>query len=380
MAILILIASPGSTERQSSADHREALRKGVPCLQCHQEYYGLFQQPMTVRSAEKAFVRNTLGELDPGFFRKNCRSCHVDSCRDCHRIQGGEVLNPDSRTCLECHRGYFVGPEYLGLAPREDSVRYQRGPELQGRHYLKMVPDVHAESGMQCGDCHSMQSLARGETSSAQCRDCHDPDPKVREHSIQGHMESLECYACHSAWCAQEYGTFYLRLQNATVRRYFHLRPWGSKEYEKSAYLKQQGPPPLALNSEGRVSPVRPQFIAYYTHGARNGTAVVENSLLAARWKTLFPHTVRRATVMCDNCHHNPKRFLLQEPEDRIRLPDRDGLKQGSFWDRRGQSVTNGSFFPKQRYRDMSEPNMHFIRKYVDKWNDFAPDEESSSD
>lgn len=335
---------------------------------------------MTVRSAEKAFVRSTIGRLDPGFFRKNCRSCHVDSCRDCHDVEDGHIHAPDSRTCLKCHKGYFTGPEFLGLAPREDSPRYQRGPTLQGRHYLKMTPDVHAEAGMQCPDCHSMQSLARGETSSKTCRDCHTPDPSIREHSIEDHLRKLECYACHSAWSAQEYGTFYLRLENATVRRYFRLRPWGSKEYEKSAYLKKQDTPPLALNAEGRVSPARPQFIAYYTHCDQNGTPIVENRLLAARWKTLFPHTVRRATVMCDRCHDNPERFLLQRPEDRIYRLRKDGMKLRSFWDRRGQTVSNGSFFPEERYRAMSEPDMTFIRTYVDKWNEFAPDAGSSSD
>ncbi len=61
------------------------------------------------------------------------------------------------RVCFTCHKGYFVGTDYYGMAPREDSLRYQRGEVAYGETYLKMTPDVHAEKGyeMRCLPFHA---------------------------------------------------------------------------------------------------------------------------------------------------------------------------------------------------------------------------------
>ncbi|MBE0598216.1 MAG: cytochrome C, partial [Desulfuromonadales bacterium] len=106
-----------------------------------------------------------------------------------------------------------------------------------------------------------MASLAgRGEVRG--CADCHQPDPQVLEHRIGAHLEKLECYACHSAWGAQEYGTFFLRLGENPLAEVFRVRREPGSEYLRSAYLKRQDAPPLGRNAAGRVSPIRPQFIA----------------------------------------------------------------------------------------------------------------------
>ena len=72
------------------------------------------------------------------------------------------VAKATDQSCLVCHKGYFVGTDYYGMAPREDSLRYQRGKTAYGETYLKMAPDVHAEAGLTCGACHSMKSLTAG--------------------------------------------------------------------------------------------------------------------------------------------------------------------------------------------------------------------------
>ncbi|MEI6208931.1 MAG: hypothetical protein WCP20_19310 [Desulfuromonadales bacterium] len=63
---------------------------------------------------------------------------------------------------------------------------------------------------------------------------------KPVEHRISAHLERLECYACHSAWAPQEYGTFYLRFRDSTLKEDFDLKPGASPEYLRSAYLKKQ--------------------------------------------------------------------------------------------------------------------------------------------
>lgn len=348
------------------------------CTTCHRGYERMAAHVMATRSGEMGFVQRTYGRHDPAFFPKNCGGCHVRSCLDCHGGSGHRIMRPDVRACLSCHRGYFTGADYAGRAPREEHERYQRGPEFQDEPFLKMLPDVHYEKGMYCSACHDMASFLAGKKSAKGCRDCHKPSRKVQEHRIAAHMERLECFACHAAWAPQEYGTFYLRFTDSPGRNLFRLRN-NAGDYVKGVYLRKQDAPPLGVNGRGLVSPVRPQFIAYYTQVRNDRPEGAENRLLAAEWRAFFPHTVRRGTVMCDACHDNRRRFLLETPEERIYRPGADGLSLGSFWDRRGQQVVNGSFLEADRYRNMAARTPAYTKGYVEKWKSFVNRVDSSS-
>ncbi len=362
----------------------EDLHKGqalMACLECHGEHAGVLQGPMASRESEKAFVADSWGRHDGHFYEKNCAGCHVGGCLDCHGGRGHEVVLPQKADCHSCHRGYHVGADYYGMAPREDSLRYQRGERYDGRTFLQMRPDVHAEAGLACGDCHTMASLAAGEKTARHCIDCHTPDPpQVVEHRIEAHMDKLECYACHSAWAPQEYGTFFVRLRDSTVGEYFALQREGvADDYVRSAYLRRQDPPPLGLNAAGRISPIRPQFIAFFTDIVNDRAEGEENRLLAAQWKAFFPHTVRRGTVMCDGCHGNSGRFLLEAEEARIYELERDGLSLESFWRQDGQSVVNGEFVGPERFEKMNRRSPAFLKAYIEKWKELAGRADASS-
>ncbi|MFZ0483793.1 MAG: selenite/tellurite reduction operon c-type cytochrome ExtM [Desulfobacterales bacterium] len=331
-------------------------------------YNVIFDQMMSTRSTEKAFVQKTLGKEDPEFFHKNCESCHVKSCDDCHKRDGDVLIRPTSSQCLDCHKGYFTGWEYYGRAPREDNLRYQRGKTVEGETFLKMLPDIHARAGMECGDCHSMKSLMAGKKSSKTCVDCHKADPAVIEHRIDAHKKNLECYACHSAWASQEYGTFFVRFKDSSNKQYFRLRPWGNENYIKSGFIKKQDSPPLGINQRGKISPIRPQFIVYFTDIENNKPVGEENRLLAARWKAFFPHTIARGTVMCDGCHNNAERFLLEKEEDRMYRLQKNGMTLTSFWSQKGQTVGNGSFISPERFKKMTSKPPEFKNAYVKKW------------
>ena len=322
---------------------------------------------MAMREREKQFVARTYGTADPLFFQKNCSSCHVTGCTDCHGRSGHRLARPGPRDCFTCHRGYFTGMEYFGMAPREDNLRYQRGETAYRETFLKMLPDVHAEAGLSCGACHSMASLAAGERSSKRCTDCHRIDRRIAEHAITAHLERMECYACHSAWAAQEYGTFFLRFSDSPSQEDYWLKINGG-DYVRSAYLKKQDAPPLGINGKGLVSPIRPEFIAFFTDISKDRPVGRENRLLEARWKAFFPHTIRRGTVMCDGCHDNPRRFILERPDQRIYRLEEDGLALASFWDRTGQQVANGDFMPLSRYRAMTVKSPAYLQAYVRKW------------
>lgn len=336
----------------------------VTCLSCHPSAAGVLTGPMATRAAEKAFAQRAFGAEGERFFAQSCSGCHVAGCDDCHGAAPHSGARLANEACTRCHRGYFVGWDYLGRAPREDHQRYQRGPVADGEHYLKMLPDVHAERRLTCADCHTMRSLQAGKRAAKTCRDCHpSPSREVPEHSFGAHLEKMECEACHAAWAAQEYGTFLVRPRTPEQEEAFAplpaLGPW-----RKSAYLKRQDPPPLGLNARGKVAPIRPQFVLFATDPSRG----LENRLLAAEWKPFVPHTIRRGSVTCSGCHDSPRRFLLEPDAERLYELEKDGLPLRSFWSRDRQTVVGGAFLPEDRHEAMNRKTPEYVRQYLRQW------------
>jgi hypothetical protein len=362
----VLVCAACHQQGGSGSDPAAQVNRAVGCAGCHRGHERIFDHAMSQRSGEQQFVQRSFARMDSGFWEKNCTGCHMRGCLDCHA--GNGLAKPTVAACQRCHSGYYTGWDYSGRAPREDNMRYQRGIAINGETFLKMLPDVHYRVGMTCGACHSMTSLAEGRKSSKVCRDCHQPDLNIIEHRISAHLERLECYACHSAWGAQEYGTFFLRFRERSIMAEFDLKPGPSAEYLRSAYLKKQDAPPLGLNAFGKISPIRPMFLAYYTDimSARNNGP--ENVRLAAEWRAWFPHTVQRGSVTCEGCHDNPRRFLLEPESQRIYATEKDGLGLASFWLQQGQRVSNGSFVDAGRYRRLSSKTPAYKRAEVEKW------------
>lgn len=352
--------------------------RAVGCVACHRGHERIFCHAMAIRSSEKRFVERSYARVDSGFWEKNCDSCHILSCLDCHGT-GHAIRKPGISACQSCHKGYYTGWDYSGRAPREDNMRYQRGIAVNGETFLKMLPDVHYTAGMTCNACHTMASLAKGQKCAKGCRECHTPSMKPVEHRIRAHLEKLECYACHSAWAPQEYGTFFLRFRDQQMKEDFDLKPGPSAEYLRSAYLKSQDEPPLGLNSRGMVSPLRPMFIAYYTDiiSARNSGP--ENVLLAAEWRAWFPHTIQRGSVTCEGCHDAPRRFLLEKAEQGIYQLRRDNMNLDSFWSQAGQTMVNGRFMPADRYQRMAAKSPAYRKAYIKKWQTLLNRVETSS-
>lgn len=360
----------------SASDPASREGRAAGCTPCHAGYERIFDHAMGQRLGEQQFVERSFARVDADFWQKNCSSCHLKGCLDCH---GNGLKRPDIATCQRCHSGYYTGWDYSGRAPREDNMRYQRGIVVNGETFLKMLPDVHYRAGMSCAACHSMASLAAGRKSSKGCRDCHTPNLNIPEHRIAAHLQRMECYACHSAWAAQEYGTFFLRFRDQRLKEEFDLKAGPSAEYLRSAYLKKQDAPPLGINAAGRVSPIRPQFIAYYTDIMRARNSGPENTLLAAEWRAYFPHTVQRGTVTCEGCHESPARFLFEPDSQRIYSLEQDGMGLSSFWQQKGQRVSNGSFMDKERYQRMNSKSVTYTRASVAKWKNILKHVEPSS-
>ena len=321
---------------------------------------------MATRAGERAFAARAFGAHGERFFAHSCTGCHVSTCADCHGpAPHAAGARPGTEACLRCHRGYFVGWEYLGRAPREDHARYQRGPEANGERYLKMLPDVHAERGMTCADCHTMRSLQEGRKAAKTCAECHPAVSRaVPEHAIAAHLERMECAACHSAWAAQEYGTFLVRGGTPEQQEVFDaaLPRWG--EWRKSAYLKRQDAPPLGLNERGKVSPIRPQFVLFASDPRRGSRTACWPPSGAPSSRTrcaAAPSPAPAAT-------RTRARFLLEKDEDRHYLLERDGLSLRSFWSQQGQTVVNGAFLDRARHDHMNVKTPEYVRQYLRQW------------
>ena len=148
-ACWLLAASAGLAAPPESAPGQPGdPRNGGDCLACHPAARPALAGPMSTRDAERRFVCRAFGhEEGDRFFARSCGGCHVSSCRDCHGDAPHLAGKPADEACLRCHRGYFVGGDYHGRAPREDHARYRRGPTAGGEPFLKMLPDVHREIG-----------------------------------------------------------------------------------------------------------------------------------------------------------------------------------------------------------------------------------------
>ncbi|MBZ0090241.1 MAG: cytochrome c3 family protein, partial [Thermoanaerobaculia bacterium] len=236
-----------------------------------------------------------------------------------------------------------------------------------GEPYLRMLPDVHHERGLRCADCHPMTSLHGTGNGARGCIECHpSPSREVPEHAIGEHLDKLACVACHAAWAAQEYGTFLVRPDGPEAEAAFAPLPsWGS--WKKSAHLKRQDAPPLGLDGNGNVTPIRPRLLLFATDVSRGW----ENRLLAAEWRPTSPHTVRRGSVACGGCHGNLRRFLLEPDDERLFPLELDGLALRSYWNAQGQSVAGGAFFPLDRYQAMDMKSPTAVREVLRQWQNF---------
>lgn len=345
--------------KESTASFAEG---ATECLQCHSEYSGVMQSHMVTRKNEKTFVQNMFGKIDPGFYGKNCGGCHVNSCLDCH-----ETGRPTTDTCLKCHNGGNIGADYAGLGIREDHVRYSRGKTIDtkgvndGEHYMKMLPDIHFQKGITCGECHSMASLA-GKEAAKDCLSCHKYSQKVIDHSIKGHS-NVTCVACHAAWSPNEYGTFYIRLVNSESKEYYRWVKQLSEEYVKSSFMRLNSSPALAKNKDSLYTPVRPRVV-YFTDVLNDQLNGRENRMLSDRWELFTPHTVRRETPTCDKCHNDRRKYLLETDEERYLLPEKDGLNIKSFLSSRYFTLQGGAFVTEEEFMKLSAKTPEYIKNY----------------
>ncbi len=146
---------------------------------------------------------------------------------------------------------------------------------------------------------------------------------------IPKHMESLECYACHSTWAAQYYGYKYVidytqpsidwlesaekTASDGTTADYNnkHVMQKGSPTYGDYSHVRWENPP-LGINGEGRVSPLVGVIQTVSTVIGPDGKTIIHNHVAktaegynAMELAPLNPHTTSMASRECSDCHGN---------------------------------------------------------------------------
>jgi hypothetical protein len=168
-----------------------------------------------------------------------------------------------------------------------------------------------------------------------------ETEAKVAMDNVRPHIEKSECYSCHSSWAPQCYGC-HVKIDYSEDKKTFdwvaagnrhrqseHAADAGEDNYdtyipgkvqETRSYLRWESPP-LAVNGEGRVTPVMPGCQVSATVIGQDGKTIVKNHIFRTSPQTegsgpegqlgidmspVQPHTVGEARS-CESCHLSDK-------------------------------------------------------------------------
>jgi hypothetical protein len=159
--------------------------------------------------------------------------------------------------------------------------------------------------------------------------------------NVKGHMDNLECYACHATWAPQCYGCHIkidysggkknidwlaaghahdLHGTTADMRKSLKSYLIDGKVTETRSYLRYEDPP-LSINGEGRVSPTVPGCQTTITVIGPEGDKLLENHIFkvpnvegagdegqnAIDMSPIQPHTIQKESRSCESCHTDKK-------------------------------------------------------------------------
>lgn len=222
-----------------------------------------------------------------------------------------------------------------------------------------MLPDVHFEKGLKCLSCHNMKSFSYGEKYSKDCNNCHRKISNIMEHNIKAHKTKILCSGCHSAWSQNELGTYYIKIEDMRKKDDYNSIINISRDYRKTSYIKNNFETFLGINEEGKYATIRPYFISFFSKVADK----VSTYFVSADWRVKYSHTIRRETILCQQCHENSKKFILMENDLDIFDLGKDGIPLESFYNSKGNKILNGKFVDKGIWEKISS-NGEDYRKY----------------
>ena len=368
--------------RKVTVTHRGVRYSGIPvetCTTCHDrgKRIGVSFQGLMESAYGSPFGAG--GSSQPKLHTKRYLAMHQDIhyqkgmlCMDCHSsidVHGdgflfGANLAQVEIECADCHgtptrfpwelplgfgdelggaaqpqkaRGSATGlPKYLKQGthyPAEDgyllSARGNPYPNVVRRGQQVVV---HTAGGKDLLIDPLKLKLQRGRLSKT---------AQVAMVAAKRHIETMECYACHSSWAPQCYGCHVKidyskgkssfdwvaagRLRSEPARRAesreagYPTRMPGAVEEQRS-YMRWEDPM-LVVNGEGRVSPGMPGCQVSVTVIGKDGEPIIKNKIfrtpahsegggakgqLSLDISPVMPHTTGKARS-CESCHNSAK-------------------------------------------------------------------------
>jgi len=360
--------------RDSFSSHR--ITTAVPtgqCLRCHNgnragaDYVGLFERDHSLSYNFEARDPEVLPHLQKHSYHYLLPDVHHERgmhCIDCHPVEElmgeGKIHSQAQQQvgvrCIDCH-GLPGNPPKTRRVAASDA-RALRAAKANGNYELQPGWKVITTSGGHLltntrekdgsflltskidGKVHRIPVLGR-EKSGVQ----------PLNHRIPGHLDKMECTACHAAWTFQDMG--------------LHLARQDWPDYEPWAMLTRQGDPQafnvlesniakprtrwsppksfdwlsglsrngiwlsgyslrrwegrvLGINFRGLVSALRPQYQYWLSWVDSEGQVVLDSIIpetadgrKALAWNPYAPHTTRTSTADCWDCHGNPRALGL---------------------------------------------------------------------
>ena len=355
---------------------------GIPvetCTTCHDRgkrigvsYQGLmessYKTPYAKGGAGQAALhsKHYLAMKEDIHYQKGmlCQDCHTSSDIHGDGFLTGSTLGQVEIECTDCHgttRAYpwelplGFGDEF-GKAPRKGAPR---GVSRTLPDYLRLYASRPAREGyLLTARGNPMPRVVR-EGAHVVVRTAGGKDLKLKPlkmlkekkklktegllamDGVAAHTDKLECYACHATWAPQYYGC-HVKVDYSASKRSFdwvaagrlhgdkkHAADANEKNYntyvpgeveEGRSYLRWEEPA-LAMNGEGRVSPVIPGCQTSVTVIGPKGKDLLRNHIFRSPPKSegagakgqlvtdispVNPHTSGKPRT-CASCHQSAK-------------------------------------------------------------------------
>ncbi|MEN6438053.1 MAG: hypothetical protein ABFD97_05680 [Syntrophobacter sp.] len=363
---------PGA--RGMPSPHR--LTTAVPttqCLQCHNgnrvgaDYAGLFERDHSLFYNFEAsdpeiaphLMKHSYHYLLPDIHQE--RGMHCIDCHPVEELMGEGRIHSQAQEqvgvrCQDCH-GLPGKPPRTRRVEASDS-RALRAAKANGRYGLQVGSNVIVTSGghlltntVEKAGNFLLASKVDGKVHKIPVLGRELPGKEPLNHRIPGHMDKMECTACHAAWTYQDMGLHLVRQDSPDYEPWTWLTRQGdpqAREILETNLFKrrEQWSPPssrdwltgfskigvwlggysmrrwegrvLGLNSRGRVSAMRPHYQYWLSWVDTRGQAVLDSVIpqtgdgrQAVAWNPYAPHTVRPQTVDCWDCHGNTRALGL---------------------------------------------------------------------
>lgn len=356
---------------------------GIPvetCTTCHDrgKRIGTSFQGLMETAYSSPFMGD--GEKQPKLHSKNYLHLHADIhkdkgmlCQDCHTsgdvhsdgTLSGSTLAPVEIECQDCHGTPQKYPWELPLGYSDEisgnvpKMGEARGVTKELLEYLKKGTVYEPKDGYLISTRgNPIPNLVKDEnrvivhTAGGKDIELEPLKKKLEEKTlsieaqiamvnVQGHIDKMECYTCHSTWAPQCYGCHieidyskemkhpdWVAMGNdhdesgltADARGEYNKHLIDGVVTEQRSFLRWENPP-LVVNGENRISPGVPGCQTSLTVIGKDGNSLLTNHIfkipnvegrgddgqLGIDISPIQPHTTTKEARTCESCHTNPQ-------------------------------------------------------------------------